>query len=114
MPLSDADRLRGLISERIPVGGQDSDTMFTDDEIEDFLGRGGGNVEAAAYHGWLAKAAEFSNLADVNEGNSARNFSDMAANALKMVELYSSAAGVGTDRGRVRSKKIVRSGGSIT
>lgn len=113
MPLTDADRLRGLLSERIPEGGQDSDTMFSDVEIGDFLDQGGGVVAAAAYYGWLAKAAEFTNLADVNEGNSARNFSDMATNALKMVDKYSTFAGVGVTK-RVRSRRIVRTGGSIT
>lgn len=113
MALDAATKLRGLISERIPTGGNDADTMFTDDEIADFLASGGGNVEAAAYYGWKAKAAEYTNLADVNEGNSARSFSDMATNALKMVELYATAAGVGVVQ-RVRSRKIVRTGGAIT
>lgn len=113
MALDAATKLRGLISERIPTGGSEADTMFTDDEIADFLASGGGDVEAAAYYGWKAKAAEFINLADVNEGNSARKFSSLATNALKMVDLYATAAGVGAPA-RTRIRRIVRTGGAIT
>jgi hypothetical protein len=112
MPLTDPQRLRSLLAEKIPDGGSDVDTLFSDEEIDDFLMQGG-TVEAAAYYGWKAKAAEYTNLADVTEGNSSRNFSDMAANALKMVELYAEAAGVGGTSARVKVKKIVRTGGSI-
>jgi hypothetical protein len=111
--LTDLDRLRGMLSERIPEGGDETDTLFTSEQIQDYLDRAGGGLEKAAYFGWRDKAAEYTNLANVSEGNSARNFSDLADNAQAMVDVYAKASGILSTPGRVRSRKIVRTGGSI-
>lgn len=118
MPLDDISRLRGLIAERVPTGGDPSDTLFSDEEIEDFLDQASNNIRAAAYLGWIAKAGEYANLADVTEGNSARNLSDLAAAAEKAAANFlpdAQAAGVVPAQGvgRVRIGIIQRSGGAI-
>jgi len=104
-----SERVRALIGEPIPAGGSDADTMFTDDEIEDFLEEGHQEVKAAAYHGWLEKAANYANLVNVNEGNAARELSDLHRQALRQVDRY--VAYVETPgRGRARMGNITREG----
>lgn len=118
MPLDDISRLRGLIAERVPTPGSPADTLFTDEEIQDFIDQASGNIRAAAYIGWIVKAGEFANLADVVEGNSARNLSDLAAAAEKAATNFladAQAAGIVPAQGvgRVRIGTIQRSGGAI-
>jgi len=108
MNRTDAERLRGLLGEVIPEGGDAEDTMFSDEEIEDFLELGFGDVRAAAYHGWLEKMANYANLVTVNEGNAARELTELHRNASRMVrefEGYVSTQG----RGRARIGNIKRS-----
>lgn len=118
MPLDDPTRLRGLLGERIPTGGTAGDTLFTEEEVQDFLDRAGGNLGAAAWLGWRDKASDYANLVTVNEGNSARNLSDLAAAAAARLKEYlpdAVAAGVAAPEtaGRVKIGIIQRSGGSI-
>lgn len=83
--------LRRLLGERIPEGGEDFDTMFFDDEIEQFLEKGASlphPVEAAAYYGWKSKAGELANLTNVIEGNSSREMAELHAQALRMMREY--------------------------
>ena len=91
MALGDVDRLRILIGEVIPSDGTEADTMFTDAQIQDFLDRSstlGLGLTKAAVYGWEAKAANYSNLVTVAEGNSSRNMSDLYKAALAMVKTY--------------------------
>ena len=88
MALTDAERLRQLLGERIPAGMTAEDTMFSDEEIEAFLAQGAGVVEAAAYYGWQSKAAELSNYVNVIEGNSSREMGELHRQALRMVAQY--------------------------
>ena len=102
-----SERVRALIGESIPVGGSSADTMFSDEEIEDFLEEAGQETNAAAYHGWMEKAANYANLVNVNEGNAAREMSDLHRQAIRMADRY---VGYVTtpSRGRARMGKIVR------
>lgn len=100
-PLTPEDKLRLLLGEPIPAGGQDTDTMFSDSEIAWFLEEGHDEPKAAAYHGWLAKMANYANLVNVSEGNAARELGELHKGAQRMVERY---AGYATTPGRGRAK----------
>lgn len=91
MPFTDVDRVRLFLGEPIPPEGTEADTLFTNAQIQGFLDSGG-SVTKATVEGWRAKAAEYSNLVDVSEGNSARQFSDLLKAALEMLELYEKQA----------------------
>lgn len=88
MPFTDVDRVRLFVGEPIPADGSEADTMFTNAQIQDFLDAGTGSISRAALAGWKAKAAEYSNLVNVSEGNSQRQMSDLYKAALEMVEFY--------------------------
>lgn len=108
MPITDADRLRDLLGEAIPEGGDESDTLFTDEKIDDLLSTANGDVERAAYEGWRVKAAQLSDLVDLTEGNASRAMSDAHAHALDMVKHFQRASG-GPTEGRTRIGRIRRS-----
>lgn len=107
-----AEQLRALLGEAIPVSGSASDTMFSDDEIDDLLERGSGAnfdypAEAAAYYGWLEKMANFANLVTVNEGNAMRELTELHRNAQRMVDRYIGYVPT-PGRGRARVGRIGR------
>lgn len=102
-----AQQVRALIGESIPSSGTAADTMFTDNEIDDFLELGFNDVRAAAHYGWLEKAANYANLVNVNEGNAARELGELHRQALRMAERY--AGYVPTPgRGRARIGQLRR------
>lgn len=107
MPITDSDRLRRLLGEEIPEGGDESDTLFTDATITDLLTLSGDNVERAAYEGWRIKAARLSDLVDITEGNASRAMSDAHAHALDMVKHFQRSSG-GPTEGRTRIGNIRR------
>lgn len=109
MALTDADRLRMLLGETIPAGGDDSDTLFTDAEIEEFLtiNTATGDMDRSAYEGWRVKAARLSNLVDTTEGNAQRKMSQALTNAQQMVKLYQRSSS-GPTEGRARVGTIKR------
>lgn len=100
-------RLRGKLGEAIPSGGSASETMFSDEEIEDFLEEGGGEVEAASYYGWVEKAGNYAALVSVNEGNASREMTELHRHAMRMVDLYRGYVPT-PGRGRTQIGKIVR------
>lgn len=82
--------------------------MFSSFEIEDFLEEGGGDsIEAGAYYGWREKAANYAKLVNVNEGNAARELSDLHRQALRMMDRYVGYVPT-PSRGRARMGKIIR------
>jgi hypothetical protein len=107
MNRTSAEQVRALIGEAIPSGGSAADTMFTDAEIEDFLELGFTNVRAAAYYGWIEKAANYSNLVNVNEGNAARELGELHRQALRMAERFIGYVPT-PSRGRARIGNITR------
>src|SRR6478752_7829163 len=104
MAITDVDRLRGLLGESIPDSGSASDTLFTDEEIQDYLDQTG-DLDRAAYEGWKVKAARLSNLVDTTEGNSQRKFSQLSTQAEEKVKFYARSS-AGSTEGRVRVGKI--------
>lgn len=112
MSRSQEDRLRGLLGEGIPASGSDADTMFTDEEVTDFLERGSAvnidyPVEAAAFFGWQEKMANYANLVTVSEGNASRELTELHRGAQRMLEQFRGYVPT-PGRGRVRLGTIVR------
>jgi len=109
MAISDVDRLRGLIGETIPDGETETDTNFTDNQLEGILDANDGNLERAAFEGWRHKAAIYADLVNVSEGNATRAMSDLHKHALDMMKAYSkSSTGSTLTEGRTRIGKIRR------
>lgn len=107
MNRSDSARVRALLGESIPSGGVAADTMFSDNDISDFLEEGNSDVNAAAYYGWREKAANYANLVTVNEGNAMRELTELHRHALRMMDRYVGYVET-PSRGRARMGKIVR------
>lgn len=104
---TDSERVRALIGQPIPLGKADTDTMFSNEEILDMLEEGNGDVNAAAYYGWRETAANYVALVNVNEGNAAREMSDLHRQALRMMDRYVGYVET-PSRGRARMGRIVR------
>jgi hypothetical protein len=101
--LTDAQQLRALLGEDIPVGGVDTDTLFTDAEITEMLSTFITPVAAEGY-GWKVKAAKLSNLVDIVEGSTSRDQSQAFEHAVKMAEQFGGAG----MRGPARIHRISR------
>lgn len=106
--MADSDVLRQHLGERIPLGGTDADTFFSDTEITQLLTDADSNVLAAAAQGWLMKASEYAGLVSTSEGGSRVDLSDLHKHAVEMAKHYESiSGGVAGSRG-VKSKLAVR------
>lgn len=107
MPITDRDRVRRMVGDRFPPGGDEGDVFFSNEEIDDLIETAGGDLNLAAYSGWLAKMAEFAKLVDTDISGAQRKFSQMYKNAANMADHYeglienASAAVVGRVVGRV-------------
>lgn len=108
MALTQNEKLRQLLGETVPPGGSYNDTLFTDEEIDEFVDEAP-DLERAAYEGWRVKAAKLSTLVDTTEGNSQKKFSQLLENALDMVKVYQRSAG-GPTEGRTRIGRARRPG----
>lgn len=86
--MDDKARLRRLLGEPLTEGIDDTDTLFSNEEI-DFLLAEHGSVEAALGEGWRMKAASLAGLVDTTEGTSKRAMSDLHKHAVEMVKHYS-------------------------
>jgi len=91
-------KLRKLLDERIPEGGSDADTRFSNDEIDELLIEAT-NIYGAATAGWTLKAGMFQRELGQVESYSVgqerydmRKLQDMIDYALRMAETYSSIA----------------------
>ena len=91
-------KLRKLLDERIPEGGSDTDTRFSDTDLDELLVEATNIYEAAAT-GWTMKAAMFQRELGQIESYSVgqerydmRKLQDMVNYALKMAETYSRMA----------------------
>lgn len=109
MPLTDKQKLRQLLGEMTPTGGSEADTLFSEEEIQEFLDDNPESLERAAYEGWRAKAAKLSSLVDTTEGNSQKKFSQLLDNALDMVKVFLKSS-EGATEGRTRIGQIRRPG----
>lgn len=104
--LEETEKLRRLLGETIPEDGDESSTLFTDDEVQQLL-QETPNLEVAALEGWRRKAAHFANLVDTTEGNAQRKFGQLFQNAQAMIKLYTRSSS-GPTEGRTRVGKIHR------
>jgi len=91
-------KLRRLLDERIPEGGSDSDTRYSDADIDELLSEAANIYEAAAA-GWTLKATMFQREAGQIQSYSVgqeryemSNPKDLMEYALKMAETYSRMA----------------------
>ena len=91
-------KLRKLLDERIPEGGSDADTRFSDADIDELLSEAA-NIYGAAAAGWTLKAAMFQREAGQIQSYSVgqeryemSNPKDLMEYALKMAETYSRMA----------------------
>ena len=102
--------LRGHLGERIPAGGTEADTMFTDVELGTVVDSTP-NEYAAALKGWEQKRAEWASLVNVTDGASSRALSDLMEHADTQIAYYTKRATNAPNYNRVRARigKIVRS-----
>ena len=91
-------KLRKLLDERIPEGGSDVDTRFTDADIDELLSEAA-NIYGAAAAGWTLKATMFQREAgqiqSYSVGQERYEMSDpkdLMEYALKMAETYNRMA----------------------
>jgi hypothetical protein len=86
MEPSDLDYLRGRLGERIPDGGTEAETMFTNHQLSDLIDRADGDMETAITEGWKIKVAELASLVDTAEGTSKRSMSDLRVQAQAVLD----------------------------
>ena len=91
-------KLRKLLDERVPEGGSDTDTRFSDADIDELL-IDATNIYEAAAAGWTLKATMFQREAGQIQSYSVgqeryemSNPKDLMEYALKMAETYSRMA----------------------
>ena len=87
-------KLRKLLDEQIPAGGSDTDTRFSDADIDELLSEATNIYEAAAA-GWTLKATMFQREVGQIQSYSVgqeryemTNPKDLMEYALKMAEIY--------------------------
>jgi len=100
--------LRGLLGESIPEGGNASDTMVSEEQLQAWLDDNPNNIDGAALSGWKYKMAHWAGLVNVVDGAASRNFSDLMEHAESMIKMYTKLA-AGPTTGRARVGKITRS-----
>ena len=59
---------------------------YTDQMLSDRIDEAGGDVYAVARSIWIEKAARYSGMIDIQEGNSRRQMSQLYKNALAMAD----------------------------
>ena len=90
MTMSPLDQVRLNAGETIPSGGSDSDTNFTDSQINDLLVLNNNLINRTTAAVWRAKAALFATLVDVQEGNSSRKMSQAITAAEAQAKYWAS------------------------
>jgi hypothetical protein len=102
--------IRLKLGEPIPEGGTDSDTLFSDVQVDNLVDKHG-SVDEALGEGWQIKAGLLAGLVDVAEGGSKRNLSSLHQNALRMAEVYGfTEATAPGGQGHVRIRPLHRTG----
>jgi hypothetical protein len=103
--------LRALLGEDIPVGGDETDTLFTDAEIAGMVQTYGSADEARA-QGWEIKAARLSHLVDITEGSTSRSLSKAFDHAMSMAEKLRGGL-LGSQKAGAKQHRIEREYGSF-
>lgn len=98
--------LRLLIAE-------DTETRYTEVQLDDRIDAAGGNLTRVAYEIWTEKAAYYTALVDKSEGGSSRSDGQLQDKALKMVDMFKrrlddESAVVGVTAGRTVIAKLRR------
>lgn len=99
--------LREKLGETIPTDGVETDSLFSNKQLERWI-TSTSDMNSAALEGWSVKMAHFANLVDVTDGAASRKLSDLLENAYRMVTMYTRLA-KGPVAGRARVGKISRS-----
>jgi hypothetical protein len=90
-------RLRRLLNEVIPAGGSETDTNFTDDELDVLLSEAP-NIYSAAAAGWTMKAgllqAQIESYTVGQERYDMTSLKDQLSYALSMAQQYTNMAKV--------------------
>lgn len=98
-PMSDADYLRLILQEVIPVGGDESSTLFTNEQIIAICNRSNNLTSVAAWVGWNIKAARLALMVDQNDGvGSAKKYSQACTNALKIAKIWQVQAALDSEQ----------------
>lgn len=88
-------KLRKLLNEVIPEGKSDTDTRFTDAELDELLGESG-NIYAAASTGWTIKAGllqgQIESYSAGQEKYDMTSLKDQLSHSLAMAEQYGKMA----------------------
>lgn len=100
-------QLRRNLDDVMPTDGTDPD--FSDNELQAMLDRAAANPERAAVEGWRWKAAQYSALVNVTEGNASRAMSDLLSHAMQMIKLFEQSR-TGATEGRTTIGRIRRRG----
>jgi hypothetical protein len=90
--LSNTEYLRLLLQEVVPKDGQDTDTLFLDTHIVEFLNRSQEMMSVAAHIGWTVKAGALAVMVDRNDGVSQKKLSQASTNAQKIAEMWEKQA----------------------
>jgi hypothetical protein len=85
--------LRLLLQEVIPADGADTDTLFLNEHIVEFLNRTNNFMTLAAATGWNVKAGAYAVMVDRNDGIGAqKRFSQASTAAMKIAKLWQDRA----------------------
>jgi hypothetical protein len=103
MAMTDSERLRSLLGETIASGKSASDTLFSEDQINDLLERHG-SPGAARREGLEMKAAALATLVTTTEGSSTRKLTDAHRAVLAELREF----GVSGNTGTTKIHRIVR------
>lgn len=82
------NRIRLALGERIPTGGDESATRFTDSDIVNALYYNDSDYNKTMAEMWLAKAGMWAELPDYAESGTQRSFSQMQRAAIGQAKLY--------------------------
>jgi hypothetical protein len=106
--LSPNERLRRMVGERIPPGGDETNTLFLEEEITDLIAAANDDLNVAALAGWYAKMAEFAKLVDAAESGTEKKLSQMFKNAEMMVKHFEEVTGLTAEAiaGRVVGRAV--------
>lgn len=90
--MTDPQYLRVLLQEVVPIDGQETDTLFLEQHIVEFLNRAAGLLSTAAAVGWRVKAGALSAMVDRNDGLSQKKLSQASAAAQKIAKMWQEQA----------------------
>lgn len=93
MATTEEIRLRLLLGEAIPDGGDAADTFFADATITTLLSNNDANLNLAAAEGWMMKAAKFAELMDQDRSGTNVKLSQKYRQAREMMNVFIKAAG---------------------